>query len=374
MRIAMIIQRYHPIIGGAENQLQKLIPHLRRYGHELIVITRKVEKLPSYSEVEGTPVYRVFGPGTNVISAFLFSIFTQNILRKFHPDVIHAHELLSPTTTAILAKRIFGTPVISKVLRGGKKGDINRIFEKPMGRLRWKNISRFTDKFIAISGEILEEVQNFGVDANRCVSIPNGVDIGKFLPVSLGKVIDLRKSLGINGDPILIYTGRLVPEKRIEDLLVSWGTIQNQYPDGKLLIIGAGPSERDLRNLQIDRTIFVGQTENVVEYLQASDIFILPSESEGLSNSMLEAMAVGLPCVVTNVGGALDIIDDQVSGCLFTPGDSAELTRQITDLLGNKEKANQIGIMARKKMVESFSLEHAAEQLHFLYSEIVKKD
>src|SRR5687768_17273455 len=162
IRVAMLIQRYHPHIGGAEQQLAALAPLLQARDIEVTVMTRRYPGLQPFETVKGVPVYRLPIPGPKPLASMAFTLFALPLLRRLRPDVIHAHELLSPTTTAVAAKRLLGIPVVAKVLRGGELGDLAKLKRKAFGQGRIRNFQKHVDAFVVISREIDAELAEIG--------------------------------------------------------------------------------------------------------------------------------------------------------------------------------------------------------------------
>jgi len=201
------------------------------------------------------------------------------------------------------------------------------------------------------------------------------VDTDRFSPVSPDRKLDLRNMLELPSDmTIAIFSGRLVPGKQVDRLLVAWEKLQKDYPRSVLVIAGSGEEENRLRQLAGGNVRFVGQVDDVVPYLQASDIFVLPSAAEGLSNAMLEALAVGLACVATSVGGTPDVIEDGVNGLLIPPEEPDELQSALAKLLADDALRCQIGQQARGTIQERYSLERTANKLVSLYTSLLKRD
>lgn len=117
MRVAMIIQGYYPRLGGAERQLGAIAPRLQAMGVNIQVLTRRYPGLKSREDVAGIPVHRLPVPGPKPLASLAFTMSALLLLRKLRPDIIHAHELFSPATTAVAARRLLGIPVVVKILR-----------------------------------------------------------------------------------------------------------------------------------------------------------------------------------------------------------------------------------------------------------------
>jgi glycosyltransferase involved in cell wall biosynthesis len=287
--------------------------------------------------------------------------------------VIHAHELLSPTSAAQISRFFWGTPVVAKVLGGGYRGDIDKLRSRAFGEQRLAGIKKQIDAFVAVSKEIDVELQKIGIPAERRYFIPNGVDTKRFSPVSVEEKIEVRKNLDLPQDAtIAIFSGRLVSGKHVDRLLLAWRNLQEEYPQSLLLIIGSGEEENKLRQMSSENVQFAGQVDDVVPYLKASDFFVLPSAAEGLSNALLEALSVGLPCIATAVGGTPDVIVDRHNGWLIPPDDPPSLHAALKTLLSNLPERQRLGGEARKTIQAGYSLENTANQLTVLYRQLAK--
>ncbi|MFO7680218.1 MAG: glycosyltransferase family 4 protein [Chloroflexota bacterium] len=370
LHVAMIIQAYLPLLGGAERQLAALAPLLEDQGVDVSVITRRYPGLKKFEWVDGVPVYRLPVPGPKPVASLAFSLAALPLLQRLRPDVIHAHELLSPTTTAVTAKRRFHIPVVAKVLRGGTLGDLAKLEHKPFGRKRMQTFKRQVDSFIVISQEIDAELTAWGVTPEKRVFIPNGVDTERFAPVSPPEKARLRQELRLGEGETAVYAGRLVPEKCVDQLIELWPRVREIYSRAQLLVLGTGPEEGRLTQLAGESVHFLGNVADVAPYLQAADLFILPSATEGLSNAMLEALASGLPVIATHVGGAPDIITHQKSGWLVAPHQPDEWLEAILTLCAQADERHSLGRQGRQKVAAEYGLVATAARLRDLYGRV----
>jgi glycosyltransferase involved in cell wall biosynthesis len=373
LRVAMIIQAYLPCLGGAERQLAALIPLLRRQGVEITIITRRYAGLSAFETIDGVSVYRLPIPGPKAVASLSFTLAALPLLRRLRPDVIHAHELLSPTTTAVVAKQWLRIPIVAKVLRGGVLGDLAKLEQKPLGQRRMRSFKRLVDGFIVISQEIDEELANWEVPVEKRFFIPNGVDTRRFVPVTVAEKMQLRRQLGLEGGKTAVYTGRLVAEKRVDALIALWPQVRESVADAQLLLLGTGPEAARLRQQAGAGIHFLGQVQDVAPYLQTADLFVLPSATEGLSNAMLEGLAVGLPVIATDVGGAPDVITDQKNGWLI-PAQThfrRELLAAILTLFTQPDLRQEMGLAGRQKVMAEYGLKATADKLMNLYGRMV---
>ena len=369
----MIIQDYLPRLGGAEKQLAALAPLLNKHGIEIEILTRRYPGLARFEFIDGVPVYRLPIFKTKALASLIFTLTALPVIRRLHPDIIHAHGLLSPTTTAVMAKRLLGIPVVSKSLRGGILGDLERLKNNPFGHRRLKMLQKHVDMFITISKEIRDELVKNGISPERCVFIPNGVKLDRFQPVSNNDKKILRKQLGLPDGPLVIFTGRLETEKRVDQLIQIWLQVQKRYADAHLLILGTGSQAEKLKRTAGEGILFGGLVGDTAPYLQTADLFVLPSISEGLSNALLEALATGLPVVVTPTGGTTDIVRHKVSGWLVQNYNPQDLLKGILAFLDNQSLRESCAHEGRSYVVENYSLINTADNLCKLYQSVLSK-
>lgn len=368
LRIAMLIQAYYPRLGGAERQLASLAPLLKNLGVEIKIFTRRYDRaLFSFEIISDVPVYRLPVVGPKPLAALGYTFSAIPLIHKFNPHVIHAHELLSPATTAVMAKRIFGIPVVAKVLRGGELGDLAKLKKSAFGYRRIETIKRGIDSFIVISSEIDNELAEIGVPPEKRTFIPNGVDLGRFAPPSADSKSVLRQSLNLPDGLITVFSGRLDPEKRVDQLIEIWAEIIKKHPDATLLILGSGMEEEKLKQMAGANVRFEGNVKDVAPYLRAADIFVLPSSTEGLSNALLEAMASGLASIATSVGGAIDMIQEGENGILIPPDDPQAILSALLPLLSDPALRLQFGVNGRNLIEKKYSLSAVAEKLNEVY-------
>src|SRR5690606_37244083 len=313
-----------------ELQLAALAPLLRDRGVEIAVFTRAMDEPGRYVE-RGTEIYRLSAPGPRAAASLAFTLNSARRLSGWRPTVVHAHELLSPATAALLAKRLLGVPVVAKVLSSGSHVGIAKLKRSAHGRRRLAALVRGVDAFAVISRDIDAELSCEGVPEERRRLIPNGVDIARFARTDRHGVRErFRSRLGVADDtPVALFCGRLVPEKRIWDLASAW-TSSPLAREAELWVAGAGPLEERFRD-NLPGVRYLGLLEDVAPAVQAADLYVQPSAQEGLSNSMLEAMAAGMPVLATDVGGGSDLLSGTGAGVLVPADGVADLVRAASE-------------------------------------------
>lgn len=249
-----------------------------------------------------------------------------------------------------------------------------------LGRLR-KAAAVRVDRYIAISGDIRARLLAEGIDPAKIVEIPNGINTQKFVPVSAAGRAELRVRLKLPGEArLLVYTGRLAVSKGVMMLMDIWGELAPQYPDAHLLLVGSGAGTIDdcesaarqfaqSHGLD-DRVTFTGSVPNVSEYLQAADIFVFPSHSEGFGLSILEAMSVGLPMVCTRVGVAADLQPEAGMQLLVSPQVRDEFRDSLKSLLGGSRPGAGAGARVREMVMGHYSMSAVAGQHAEVFAEL----
>jgi glycosyltransferase involved in cell wall biosynthesis len=190
----------------------------------------------------------------------------------------------------------------------------------------------------------------------------------------------LRERLGISPhEPVLGIVAHVLPHKGYDDLIQALALLQEKLPRAKCLIVGRAPRARYLRKLLQraerlsvrDRLIVVGFQEDVVPFLHAMDVFVLPSRTEGLPITILEAMAAGKPVVATAVGGIPEVVRDGETGLLAPPSDPGRLAEAVLRLLEAPTLAKAMGGAGRAWVERAFGLEQEAKQTCALYRQVL---
>jgi glycosyltransferase involved in cell wall biosynthesis len=233
----------------------------------------------------------------------------------------------------------------------------------------------FTDRLVYVSNRAYQEaLADRSTPAQRSVVIPNGIDLTKFQQPYVSA--HLREQHATPEDAlVLTYLGRLDEQKGVDDLLQALAMLEPE-PETKILawIIGSGPEREKLHSLGQTLGIgemvrFIGHQENVADLLQASDLFVLPSHSEGMSIALLEALAAGLPCVVTDVGDNALVVADGVQGRVVPPGQPQAIAQAIQALVRDGGLRRRMGEQAREKALE-YSDVSMAQQVEALYGQL----
>jgi glycosyltransferase involved in cell wall biosynthesis len=397
MKICIFTETYYPVMGGGETQAQLLAEGLIASGHSVVVLTRRsdisLKKHDRYGEVN---VYRLAPVGSGQLKKWglLFSSLPMLIKLRDQYDLIFVSGYRIIGLTAILAGKLFRKPVVLKAdSQGEMSGDFFESGLKKFGIshesllfklfLGFRNgILKKAEAFSAISPEIASEWISSGIPPNKIHLIPNSVDTERFLPVAPAQKNLLREKLNLpQRATIVIYTGRLVSYKGLPLLLKVWNKIRCMHENVLLILAGTGGldihnCEEELRayvkSADLDgHVLFTGAVQNVPEYLQASDLFVFPTENDAFPSSIVEAMACALPLVTTPVGAIKNIVTDQETGLLIQPGSAEQLFQALDVMLSNKGLSSRFGEAARKSVQELYSTDIIAKKYLALFQDLV---
>ena len=367
LRLAAVIQSYLPVLGGAQTQVQQLGPLFARRGVDTVVVTRRVPGTPAVARDDGLLVHRLWVPERSGAASLAYmSQGVAQVLRA-RPDVVHVHDLLSPATIGLLSAGILRVPVVALVASTGPGGDIDRLLHKPAGARRLRRIIRHVAAFHTLADEVEAELIAHGAPAERLQRIPNGVDTERFRPPSGDERETARRRLGLSPDAVVsIYCGRFAPVKRLDVLLEAF-----RDAPGELVLVGNGSEEEHLRAIAqteglAGRVHVHPAVDDPAPILRAADLYVSASSTEGMSNSVLEAMASGLPVVASPASGMGEIVT-AATGALAADMSAGELARAIAALAGDAARRGRCAAAARALVVTRYSLAGTAEQLVGLY-------
>ncbi len=218
------------------------------------------------------------------------------------------------------------------------------------------------DKTICVSNAIKDKlVTEYGLGPDKIVTIPNGLDLKHYL--SNENILQKYEK-----PKIIVCVTRLELRKRIDIILDALPMVLKDNPLCECIIVGSGSLAENLHTRANDMGInssvdFVGFTEDVRPYFQRADIYVSTSEKEGLPVSIIEAMAHGLPCIVTNIDGHNELVIHGHNGLLVSPGSPEKLAEAINYLLVRKEERERMGIEGRKRVEEFFDLDSTTTKI-----------
>lgn len=353
--------------AGAEKQLVYLAQGLKQAGVDVhIAVLTRSGPLAEPLRAAGIPV-QLIGKRWKVDPAALLRL--ERFIRQLAPDVVH---------TWLFAANAYGR---AAALRAG----VRHVIAGERCVDLWKTwahlaidraLAKRTEALVTNSSGVVEFYAARKLPRDKFVVIPNGIAVPPVPDPAIRAAV--RSELGLPADAWLIgAVGRLWPQKRYKDLIWAADLLKVVRHDVHLLIAGDGPERERLEHfrdkVQIrDRVHFLGQRPDVPRLLAALDCFWLASGYEGQSNALMEAMAVGLPVVVTEIPGNQDLVESGVSGYLVPVGDRAAFARWTLTLLEDPPLAARLGTAARLRMEEQFSIEQMVARHVALYRRCVE--
>jgi sugar transferase (PEP-CTERM/EpsH1 system associated) len=362
--------------GGLENGLVNIINRSppERYRHVIICLT-----------TAGDFAQRLTAKDVDVIELhkreghdFRCYWRLRTLLRMLRPDIIHSRNM------AALEAQLCGLGIGGARRVHGEHGrEINDLDGSNRRYLLLRRFMRvFIDRYITVSRDLENWlVSRVGVSRRKVTQIYNGVDSDRFVPDSV-KPLALLPQRWRNLDDILVVgtVGRLTPVKDQQLLLRAADRLRRENPElgGRLrvIIVGGGPLQAELSRLieQLalqDMVWMAGDREDVPVLLRLMDVFVLPSLGEGISNTILEAMATGLPVVATAVGGNLELVEEGFNGSLFPVGDVRGFTSSLVSLLEDDEERARRGSNARARVCSRFDWNRTVDAYLDVYDELL---
>jgi glycosyltransferase involved in cell wall biosynthesis len=392
---------YPPIVGGQELFVARVAQALSDRGHEVTVITRQVAQRAVASEKVGSvrvrriePAGILKGKGWRAVMpllSYLWRLFWLLLRDAGRFDVIIVSGVKIIPLVAVPVGLIARKKIILRAesffelheaVSAESLETMNAASGRGIGAMA-AAIRRFmlrrAQYVVAISAEIQAQLLTQGVAPARIARIPNAVDTEKFRAVGPAQKLQLRGRLGLPADKtVCVFAGRLSRAKGLPMLIEAWPALVQRHPRLHLVIVGSGKlsfddCEASLRefvgthHLQ-DSVNFAGESPRVYEYLQAADVFIFPTEYEGFSLALVEALSSAIVAVVTSVGAAPDLIRHGQNGFLFAPKDPQAMLAVLEEALAQAPRWPAIAAAARDS-VAPFDLNVVADR----YSELCVK-
>lgn len=342
--------------GGLENGLVNIINRMPRdkYRHAIIALTDAGD-FAQRLEGDDVPVYELHKPPGNSLAVF-FRL--RKLLKSLNPRLVHTRNLAALEMQ--LATLFLGVARI----HGEHGRDVSDLEGKnPKHNLVRKLIRPLIHRYIAVSADLQQWLTGYlCFPDSQVVQIYNGVDYHRFKPVE-GQVSsdEFQRPASFSDDCVVIGSvGRLAAVKNHQLLVSAFAELQhNGFSQLRLMLVGDGPEKQSLQRLAqelgvLEQVWFSGDRSDIPNLLQSMDVFVLPSLGEGVSNTVLEAMAASKPVIASRVGGCPELVDDGVTGLLFQSQDKSDLVSALTRLIQEPELRKKMGIAGRQKIEQRF--------------------
>lgn len=374
MRILFVCDTYYPHTNGVYYFVCRIAPLLQQRGHQVAVIAPSTTLSYSKKKIDNIDVYGVaslpvfYYPGFRIPVSFLLRARIKRILDTFKPDVIHLQDHFLIAKTVVKLTRGSQIPMIGT--NHFMAENLTALI--PLGRWKHKFETFIWSKFSSVFNQLLLVTTPTETAAQlirpklmvQVLVISSGIDLETFTPA--GDCEKIRKKYAIPDKPILLFVGRLDPEKHIHEVLEAVAVAVTRI-DFCLVIAGRGLERPALERLATrlnitDNVIFTGfvPDEDLPYLYQLSHCFIIASIAELLSLATLQAMASALPVIAVNAGALPELVHDKLNGYLFNPGDTHAIVQSIRAIFSQDDLQRR---MSKK------SLQYGAE--HDIHSTVL---
>jgi sugar transferase (PEP-CTERM/EpsH1 system associated) len=366
---------YRLDVGGLENGLVNLINRIpaERFRHAIVCLTdysdfrRRIRR-------DDVPLFCLHKPPGNSLVTHLR---LWRVLKQLAPDIVHTRNLaaLECTLTAMLAG-------VRVRIHGEHGRDVDDLDGNNVGRQRLRRFFRpLVHRYVAVSQDLESYLQQkVGVPASRITQIYNGVETELFRPARAGPE-SLRWPRRENDGLFVIGTvGRMQEVKDPLNLVKAFILLVQALPGArsklKLVMAGDGPLRRQALEILeraglVESTWLPGNRDDIPAIMRGLDLFVLPSLAEGISNTLLEAMASGLPVVATRVGGNPELMEEGITGSLVPPADPQALSTAIQEYFVNRELVRRHGVDARRAVESRFGMDAMVKAYIGVYDSVL---
>ena len=370
-RVLFVIDQLSKPLGGAERILLKIVAHLPGHGFDCSIVTFDSNLTLADMESVACPLHvigKTSGYGLDAIGTL---IRLARFIRAKDVQIVHTFFESSDLWAGVLTRLMSPAMLVSSrrdmgILRSGKH------------QIAYRVLGPLAHKVLAVSDQVRQQViAGDHLAPDKVLTVYNGLEA----PAPRASAADeLRERLGLPSTGCIVTSvGNVRRVKGFDVLAQAAAKVFARFPEA-IFVVAGGVSEQEHfdRLLQLVESLglagkfkFIGHSSDVFPLLYASNVFVLPSRSEGFSNALLEAMAAGLPCIATRVGGNAEAIQEGQTGFLVAPENPDAIAERVTSLLQNPQQAKKMGDAARKRVQEIFSLEVMMEKIAAVYEELL---
>lgn len=387
MKILMLSWEYPPrVVGGIARVVHDLSHRLIKDGHDVTVITYRDGNVPYFEDDDGVQVHRVdnfmIQPNNFIdwVMQLNFNMIAKAgeiIAKDGNFDIIHAHDWLVAYAAKTL-KVSYNLPIVSTIhaTEAGRNNGIREEQQKYINDTEWM-LTYESSEVIVNSNYMKGELQRlFGLPFEKINVIPNGVSASNFTVAN--RDYDFRRRYAMDNEKIILFMGRLVYEKGVQNLIAAMPKILNNYHDAKLIIAGKGGMlgelQNEVNNLGLgNKVYFTGQLspKQVQKMYKCADIAVFPSTYEPFGIVAIESMLLGVPTVVSDIGGLNEIVDHGVTGMKSYAGNANSLADSILTLLFDHKLCDNIVKNAKQKVKTQYNWTKIAQDTHFTYQKAI---
>ena len=380
MKILFISDTYYPHVNGVYYFVCRIGPMLQERGHEVAVIAPSATASFSKTKIDGLDVYALpswpvlFYPSVRIPVPVLLKSRVKKIIEDFNPDIIHLQDHFSISKAVIAINKNLNIPIIGTNHFMPENLSVfisNERFKKRFESFLWKGFSKTFNKINLVTTPTETGAQlirpHLSVDA---IAISSGINLRKFNP--LGDTGKIKEKYSIPDKPILLFVGRLDPEKHVEEILRAVA-VAIKLIDFHFIVVGKGTQKRALEELAhqlgvTDNVIFTGfvPDEELPYFYKLSKCFIIASIAELLSLATLQAMASGLPVIAVDAGALGELVKHAKNGYLFNERDITTIVKHIENILTNERLCRE---MSEKSLeyVQQHNINNTLDAFEQLY-------
>jgi glycosyltransferase involved in cell wall biosynthesis len=376
--LLLVSHSYPPVLGGSEIEAQRVCAALLRRGHQVTVLCAGGAPMPDqprWTDPLGVPV-RIFGgswPAALRDYAYACGVAWTLLRERKRYQLVYFLMQGVHLAAGLPVAHLLGKPIVMKI---SGSSIITLMRNSWLGRLELRWLRQWSHRVMILNSGMEQEAVAAGFQSHHLLWMPNPVDTAEFTPCDPARRPELRAALGIPGAaPVVIYVGRLAPEKELPSLLGAFAEVMKRLPDATLVLVGDGPVRNDLADLAARLGIagkmrFTGRQtlDQVRQWLQASDAFTLLSSNEGFPCSLLEAMSAGLPSVVSDIPANLQLIDHNVQGLVAALRDEAAIADALVCLLSDSAARAELGAAARRRVLDHYSTGKVMDRYEALFA------
>ena len=364
--------------GGATRLVIDWCLYLRQQGCSVYVLTTDQRTIESFSSIEGVHIFnQVLIPrDIDVIRDIRALLKLAILLRREKFDVVHTYSA-TPGFIGRLAAFMAGVPSILHHQAGWTVNEAKSLFGKYLYEVLESIAVAVSTKSICVSHAVRKQADSLSLmPKSKLVTVCNGIEAERFiLSTSTENRANLCQQFSVSPEAILLgNTGRLAAQKDNSTLIQAVADLKKISPekDFKLFLVGDGPERAELQDLTASLNVskdvlFLGFRSDIPEFLSALDVFVSPSLWEGLSISILEAMAASKPIVATNIMPNQELIEHEQTGLLVDTHAPAQIAEAVLRFLDDPKLARTCGQNARERVLESYTLERMFSETFQLY-------
>lgn len=379
----LISDTYPPVIGGSEVEAQRVCAGMIHRGHKALVLCAGGPPMPAlrdWIDPAGVPtrILTRHSRGRLKDIAFAFGVAWTLWRERHNYEIVYFLMQGLHLAAGLPVARWLGKPIIMKF---GGSGVIPLMRASRTGRVELGWLNRWASRLMVLNQGMIDEAVADGFRREQIYWMPNPTDTDHFRPAAdSSEKVQIREQLGLPPDArIVLYVGRLAPEKGLHWLVEAFASFCRQSPKALLVLCGDGPqrvpltAQANLLGVPPEQILFAGSrpVAEIANWCRAADSFALTSPSEGFSCALAESMASGLPSVVSDIAANAQLVTNGEQGLMVPTGEISAIAAALQKLIDNPELCSALGGAARQRILEHYSLDQVMLLYENLFAEII---